>query len=358
MLLPAAHAGQTGPHPARDSGPQPVFPRGYTAPGGPRASTPLPAVGAHRDGFGEFDDIDEEYLELMGLGRRRRWLRTFGLLALLLVLLAALGFLFVRSHGGDLDSLVQRLMGSDPDPIAGTHPGGQPRPAGPQVAARATASPAHAGQVGTSAGSGEVVGPPVAPPGPAPAGDTSGAAAGQAKEPAAEPTPGEATGASPAGPTASDEPAAAGAPPAQPAVAEGTGRGADPPPAQPPAQPVSAERLLRKARNHLLRGRAKKALVTYEALLKRRPRSPEALTGLGWCHINLGRPHIAVLKFREALKVSPRFGEALIGLGKAYRLQNKREAARAVYARYLKEHPAGSKASSARAALERLGATP
>lgn len=361
MLLPPTRSPHGGAVPRRDSGPQPVF-RGYSPPTGGPTRTPAPSLAQHRDGFGEFDDIDEEYLELMGLGRKRRWLRTIGLLAALLLLLAALGFLFVRSHRQEVDGLVQRLWGSETDELAGELAGARgPRAAptprgltGGRAAAPASGTPTGPSGPATASRAAAPIpeGPAAAatePPS-APTGPTAGrtpvavAAAPQAEPPGTTSTPPPAPGSAGAPAEGATEPAS---PRAVSAVA------ALPAPSAPPH--LSYDRTLRRARDHLLRGRNSQALAAYEALLKRRPRSVEALTGLGWCHINLGRAHIAVLKFKAAGQISPGYGEALIGLGKAHRILNQPAAARAAYQRYLSEHPTGSKASIARAALDRLG---
>ncbi len=309
---------------------------------------------AFRDGFGEFDDVDEEYLEVMGLGRRRRWLRNLGMTLLVLLLIAGAAWLLARSHGPEIAALVSGIWSggapataSSPLPAAPSEPPSLPSadrapdaasaPATPDLGpAAAPAAPPAATAAPTAPSSSPA--PQLAPSPPVPAPESAPPRAGQL-----------ATVQAPA--PAAPAPAATAAPaPAAPAAARPDGAPAE---ATRPG-PSGYEGLLRAAREHLLRDRSSKALALYERALSARPSSAEALTGIGWCHMNLGRPHIALLKFEKARQVNPRFGDALIGVGKAQRSLGRTEEAKAAYRLYLQEHPTGSKASIAKAALERI----
>ncbi len=362
--LPPGPAVQPGPWRAQSQGPSfnrvPSVvpgpdPRVMTPmPGDPRYVTPMP--GEYRT---ESEDI-ADYLDVIGISRRRRWLRFAGLLFLLLVLAMAVGYLLARDHMRELRSLAVSwgIMDSQPTPEPGLVVVPLPEP-----------PPKPQAQSHTPGNGGAQVPGGNAQPRAVDERPGTGAMAKGARE--AEQSPGAQASVTVSGAKTSPEVATtpsrseaaksgAGAGRAKEAAQAGeTKAGATPPgEARTKGKPhkPTFDGLIRVAKGHLIHGRPRKAMELYEQALALKPNRSEALTGLGWCHINLGRPHIAILKFQKALQVNPSYGDALIGLGKAYRIMGKLDLARDAYRRYLRDHPHGSKATIAKAALDQLDA--
>lgn len=111
--------------------------------------------------------------------------------------------------------------------------------------------------------------------------------------------------------------------------------------------------LVREGHARLERGQVSGARQSFEAALRIRPNTPEAMTGLGYVMLEEGNVAGAARQFSTA--ASNGNGSALIGLGDAYRRLNQREQALEAYRRYLQLLPNGSDANLARRQVEQLG---
>jgi len=289
---------------------------------------------APHDGYGK--NGFEDYLDVVGLTRRRRWVKI-ALGSLLVLLLAGVAYLYFSPRWGLLNEIWSTTTGgsSAEAPRAGVV---DPSPA----SAAAAGMPAAASGSGAALADGDQLGDPVATAGASDTGAVPEAGAGGPASSGATPGPADAaTSVAAATTTLPSAAAAAGAAsPGPPAAAALAARGFD--------------GLMGAAYAQLMRNRAELALGLYEQAAALRPGSAEPLTGIGWCHLNQGRAHIAVLKFEKALELNHQFGDAMIGLGKAHRQLGDSLRAREAFQRYLGNHPYGSKASIAKASLEQL----
>lgn len=111
--------------------------------------------------------------------------------------------------------------------------------------------------------------------------------------------------------------------------------------------------LVREGHARLERGQVAAARQSFEAALRLRAGTPEAMTGLGYVMLEEGNASGAARQFAAAAANGN--GSALIGLGDAYRRLNQREQALETYRRYLQLLPNGSDANLARRQVEQLG---
>jgi predicted Zn finger-like uncharacterized protein len=151
--------------------------------------------------------------------------------------------------------------------------------------------------------------------------------------PEAIPTPPEAVAPTPATPTTPGTPT--------PVAAEGA----------PAARDYAG--LVREGTSRLERGQVAAARQSFEAALRLRPGTAEAMTGLGNVMLNEGNPRGAASQFSAAATNGN--GSALIGLGQAYRALGQNSQALEAYRRYLQLLPNGSDANVARRQVEALG---
>jgi tetratricopeptide (TPR) repeat protein len=129
----------------------------------------------------------------------------------------------------------------------------------------------------------------------------------------------------------------------------------DPSPEKPEETGGSYESLVKKANKAAESGSCGTATKLYERALDKNPAGVSALTGLGYCYLDKGQFASAQAKFRAALGVSPRYRDALYGVAEGYQQQGLNKQAIAAYERYLKVHPAGGRAVSARRQIQKLG---
>ena len=114
------------------------------------------------------------------------------------------------------------------------------------------------------------------------------------------------------------------------------------------AEKPDAESILRSAGRALRENDASRAHKLYHEVLDQDPRSPAALTGLGWALLGMGQVDAAGIQFERAIHTQASYGDAYIGLGKAERLKGNLKAALGAYENYLARFPSGGKASIAR----------
>jgi hypothetical protein len=137
-------------------------------------------------------------------------------------------------------------------------------------------------------------------------------------------------------------------------------------PTEPPARraPSAApggsrfDGLLATGARALAAGKPDDALSAYATAADIRPASEEAQTGVGRAFAAMGRHDLAKARFTRVVTSSPRFVPAWLGLAEARRATQDNDGAIQAYREVLRLVPSGSSARQARAALERLGATP
>jgi tetratricopeptide (TPR) repeat protein len=157
------------------------------------------------------------------------------------------------------------------------------------------------------------------------------------------------------------------APPAEPPLAERV-PDADPPrtvvPAASPTPDRSSksfEQLISAAEHLLDNGRTRQAEALYRQALAERPRSPGALTGLGYTCLDRGQTSKAIDLFKQAIAADREYALAVFGLGEAYREQGKPDRALQAFKQYLTLKPSGRDSDAARRQIEQLvssGAVP
>jgi predicted Zn finger-like uncharacterized protein len=102
------------------------------------------------------------------------------------------------------------------------------------------------------------------------------------------------------------------------------------------------------------RERAEAALDAYGKALDLKPDNVEALTGKGLCYLDMAKPALAEPMLEQALKMNPRYAPAIMGLAESYRFQGKKDAAVAMYQKYLDSFPNGPEAGVAKSNIDRL----
>ncbi len=150
------------------------------------------------------------------------------------------------------------------------------------------------------------------------------------------------------------------APEATQAAPIGPSRSSAPPVARAKPAGASAALLFSDAAAARRDGDYERALVLYDRLIARFPRTPEAQTAQAVrarLLLDLGRPHAAEKGFREAAKEEGPLSEvALVGQAQALGRAGKPEAERAVWRELLRRFPGSPQAGVARARLKELEA--
>jgi predicted Zn finger-like uncharacterized protein len=283
-VVEAAHRGEgrtTARYPAATSpAPEAVQPPAAT----PTTPAPVAAPAPPVQPQAELDQAD-----LAAVGRASRTRTTVLVVLLLLVAAAALAYVFMPA-----------LFGRSPPP----------RPPAPPIAA--------------------VVPEPTPPPQPPPP----------------EPKPAE--------PAAAPEPAAVKAPEPVPVPVPEPKPRAEPKARGKPARPPSLRQQVAEAQRLREGGKAEQALDLYGRILAQEPENADALAGRGLSYLDLDQPAAAEASLQEALRRAPRQPDALLGLGELYRARGRKAEAIALFERYLAAHPQGDEAAVARNALNQL----
>ncbi len=100
-------------------------------------------------------------------------------------------------------------------------------------------------------------------------------------------------------------------------------------------------------------GRHHEAIAAFGLSLQLNPRSPAALSNLGYVNFDLGRLDEALDQQQRALEADPAFANAHYGLALIHERRGQASRARAHYAEYLRLDPRGYWARRAREALDR-----
>jgi predicted Zn finger-like uncharacterized protein len=116
--------------------------------------------------------------------------------------------------------------------------------------------------------------------------------------------------------------------------------------------PEAAFELVRRGERALEDGSVRAAAELFEQALALSPRSPGALTGLGYVALERGHTQVALKRFSPAARAG--HGEALIGLGDTFRRIGRTAQALEAYQSYLKRFPRGSRRSIAQRQIELL----
>jgi len=101
-------------------------------------------------------------------------------------------------------------------------------------------------------------------------------------------------------------------------------------------------------------GKTATAMKLFEAILSKEPNNLDALCGLGDAYLDKGAFGRAIANYRRALRVNSSFGPALLGLAEAFKSLTQNEQAVKYYESYLRAHPNGRQAGSARRNVAQL----
>lgn len=128
---------------------------------------------------------------------------------------------------------------------------------------------------------------------------------------------------------------------------------------RPHASGLSLKALMRRARNHKSDGNWRGAAASYKTVIKRFPKSNEAMTArVALAQIQLRRlnkPEAALSQFSKYLVYhGPLAQEALFGKAEAYRMMGRRQQERQALSSYLAKYPRGMYAKPAKTRLDRL----
>jgi predicted Zn finger-like uncharacterized protein len=116
--------------------------------------------------------------------------------------------------------------------------------------------------------------------------------------------------------------------------------------------PEGSLELVRRGERALEDGSVRAAAELFEQALALSPRSPAALTGLGYVALERGHTQVALKRFAPAARAG--HSEALIGLGDTYRRIGRTAQALEAYQTYVKRFPRGSRRSIAQRQIELL----
>ena len=124
-----------------------------------------------------------------------------------------------------------------------------------------------------------------------------------------------------------------------------------------PKQETPAElfdKALRRGKSYTERGSARRAAAEFRKALAIKPKSAEALAGLGNASFELGDTGAALKSLKAAIAADPGYGHSYVLLGAVHQAEGRAADARSAYQKYLSVEPNGRHASDVRAILKVL----